>query len=95
LSQSDELQRKATSRVGKPAPESSDGERLAWSSSDEEIDACAMNRVSCIGEPREIAVVRHVGVSVLQHRRREGFDLAERSRIPAERVPGDGRGLDA
>ena len=94
--QSEKLQREASSSVGQPLSESGDGERLAWGAPDEEVDgSIPMNRVSWVDELREVAMIRHLWVMVLEHRTREGFDLAEPRGRPPERLPRDGRGLDA
>jgi hypothetical protein len=95
LRQSDELQREATARVGKSLAESSDGEGLTGGSTDEEVDASRSNRVIWFGETSKVSVVRDMRVSLLKDGSGERFDLAERSWLPPERVPRDGRGFNA
>jgi hypothetical protein len=95
LRQSDELQREASARVGKSLAESSDGECLAWGSTDEEVDASRSNRVIWFGETSEVSVVRDMRVSLLQYGSGKWFDLAERRGLPPERVPRDGRSFNA
>jgi hypothetical protein len=94
LRQSDELQREASARVGESFAESSDGECLAGSSTDEEVDASRSNRVIWFGETSKVSVVRDMRVSLLQYGSGEWFDLAERRGLPPERVPRDGRSFN-
>jgi hypothetical protein len=83
-SQSEELQREATARVGKSCPESCDGEGLAGSSSDKEVDGLlAMNMVSWVDELGEVAMIRNLRVVVREDCARERIDLAEPRRLPA------------
>jgi len=65
-------------------PPSSDGEGLARGSSHENINC------PCSGlDLREVAKVRHLREAMRQHGAREGIDLREPSRAPAESFPGD------
>jgi hypothetical protein len=82
LRQSDELQREATSRVGKPTAESGNAKGLARGSTDEEVDASRSNRVIWLGETSKVSVVDDMRVSLLQNSRGERFDLAERRGLP-------------
>src|SRR5690606_38370063 len=83
--------REVATRVIQALSESCDAERLAGSSADEKIDSC----IWPAPEVGHVAEVRHVRVVVRQHGRGERLDLRERDRPPAERLPGDGSGLDA
>jgi hypothetical protein len=83
-SQSEELQREATARVGKSCPKSCDGEGLAGRASDEEVDGwLAMNMVSWVDELGEVAMVRDLRVVVREDCARERLDLTEPCRRPA------------
>jgi hypothetical protein len=95
LRQSDKLQREAASSVGKPASEAGDGKCLAGSSADEDVDGSRSNRVIWFRETSEVSVVDDMRVSLLEDGRRERLNLTERCRLPAQRMPRDGRGLDA
>jgi hypothetical protein len=80
-----------SSRVFEALAETRDAEGLAGGSSDKKLNWF----IRPLLEFGHIAEVRHVGVVVREHRRRERFDLAERHRLPAEWVPCDGCGFDA
>jgi len=83
-SQSEELQRKASSRVGKSLSESCDREGLAGCSSDKEVDGrLSMNRVSWVDELGEVAIVADLGVVVREDRAGEWVDLREERWLPA------------
>jgi hypothetical protein len=69
---------------------------LAWCSPDEEVDApIGVNRVSCVNEIGEVAIVRDLRVVMREDRAGKGIDLAEPRRLPPELVPSDGSRLDA
>jgi hypothetical protein len=95
-SQSKEVQSEATARVGKSLSQSCDGEGLAGSSSDKEVDGwLTVNRLSCIDELGEVSIVLDLRVVMRQDCARERLDLAEPCRRPTERLPRDRRRLDA
>jgi hypothetical protein len=76
--------------IGQSLAQSRDAEGLARGSADKNID-------SCIGpflELGHVAEVRRFGVVMGKHSAREGFDLAEGERLPAQRMPCTGRGFN-
>jgi len=83
-SQSEELQREATARVGKSCPEPCDGEGLAGCASDEDVDGwLIVNRVSWVDELGEVSMILRLRVVVREDRARERLDLREPRRLPA------------
>jgi hypothetical protein len=82
-SQSKELQRQASSSVGKTLSDSSDGEGLAWSPSDEKVNwSLAVDCMRRVDEAREVAIVLDLGVVMRKHRARERLDFREPRRFP-------------
>jgi hypothetical protein len=94
--QSAELQREIAAIIVKSASESGVGEGLAGGSPDEEVEGNRPSWVVGIAEDlREVAMIRHSGVVVLQNFGREFVDLREPRRLPAQRVPCHRGGFDA
>jgi hypothetical protein len=48
-----------------------------------------------LGDVRNAAEVRNVGIVVRQHGARERFDLSHADALPSERMPCDGGSFDA
>jgi hypothetical protein len=75
-SQSEELQREATARVGKSCSEPCDGEGLARCPADEEVDGwLSVNRVSWLDELGEVSMILNLRVVVREDCAREWIDL--------------------
>jgi hypothetical protein len=75
-SQSEELQREATARVGQSLSQSCDGEGLARCASDEEVDRwLTVNRVSWLDEFGEVSMIWNLRVVVREDCARERLDL--------------------
>jgi hypothetical protein len=91
VSKAKKLKGQVATVVCQSRSEPGDAERLAGGSSDKKVNWF----IRPLLEFGHVAEVRHVGVVVREHRRRERFDFAERHRLPAERVPCNGRGFDA
>ena len=70
----------------------SHAERLAWRAGCHKIHLAAIDRPIELGK---IAVVRHVGVVVLEHALGKRLDLRERDGFPTERLPCGRRCADA
>lgn len=78
-------------RVSQPLAQPGDAEGLAGRASDENIDSC----IRPAPELGHVAPVGHLRIMVGEHRAREGLDLGEGQRLPAERDPRNARRLDA
>jgi hypothetical protein len=92
---------KVPARVSQSLAESGEREGLTGSSSDENIEVCISVPLL---EAGHIAEVRHGGMMVRQHLRREiraerivmfGIELRVGDGRPAERLPCEGSGFDA
>ena len=84
------LDGQVATRVIQAASSSGDREGLAGSSSGQNVDWTAD-----VLDRREVAKVLNVGVAMRQQRRTERIDLSEPGGPEAQRLPGDGHGLDA
>jgi hypothetical protein len=91
LSQSAKLERKVTTVVVQTASQSCNAEGLAGCSADEEVNLSIFVFLNGC----EVAVQRHVGVSVFKHGAWELFNLGKECSLPAHVVPCGGGGLNA
>jgi len=84
------LDGQVATRVPQSASLSGDGERLARSPSDQNVD-CARGSIN----PCEVSTVFDMRIAVRQQRRTKRIDLSKPRRPEAQRLPGDRGRLDA
>jgi hypothetical protein len=107
ISKPKKFERQVATAVSQSASEAGDTERLAGGSSDKKVNWSDMVFLN-VGEVAEqrrgiglraVAIIVEIGglraKAMLQHRAWEGFDLAETSGGPAQRMPSCRGGLDA
>jgi hypothetical protein len=84
------LDGQVATRIIQAASLSRDGERLARRPAGKDVDCTAVGT-----DFSEVAKVRNVRIVVCQQRRAKRVDFSEPGWTEAERLPGDGHGLDA
>jgi hypothetical protein len=90
LSQAKIFERQVATVVRQSASEARDREGLAGGSSDKKVNCIVLIRL----DGGEIAVQRHVGITVRKDRARVRVDLREERRPPPQRMPSGRCGFD-